>query len=93
MARNTEPNRRTVLHEQVLAEWEEEYDKPRAEGMIVGFSGLDPDRKQPAGGGGGVTESQVRYIAREEINANKCDCPGMATNAEFDEMLRVVGLK
>ena len=84
MARNTEPNRRAELHEQVLAEWEREYDKPRAEGMIVGFSGLDPDRKQT--GGGGVTETRVNEIVTTHAAANT------ATKAEFNEMLADVGL-
>lgn len=77
---------------QIYQDWEAQFDEPVVPRVMVGFSSMDPDRKQ-TGGGGGVSESRVRYIAREEINANKCDCPGMATNTEFDEMLRVVGLK
>ena len=65
MAKVTGPNRRTALHEQVWAEWNDKYEKPRAEGLIVGFTGIDPDRKQSEGGsgtGGGLTEAQVRAI-------------------------------
>ena len=39
----------------------------------------------------GLSEARVREIAREEMPA-PCDCPGLATETEFDEMLRVVGL-
>lgn len=38
--------------------------------------------------GGGLTEAQVRKIAREE----SCKCLGMATETEYDEMLTDVGL-
>ena len=72
---------------QIFQEWDSEFEKPVVPRVMVGFSNVDPDRKDKS-----LTEARVREIAREE-GGSGCDCPGMATNAEFDEMLTVVGLK
>ena len=60
------------------------------------FTLLGPVEEEPETGGGtgcgcgcgGLTEAQVRAIAREEMP----HVPELATETEFDEMLRVVGL-
>lgn len=49
---------------------------------------VEEEAETPGGGGGALTEERMREIAREE----GCDCPGMATDTEFDEMLADVGL-
>lgn len=53
--------------------FEQEYEKPVMEPLIVGFSGIDPCKKS-TGGGGGSAEA------------------GDATDAEYDEMLKHLGL-
>ena len=79
------PGYSEIEAKQIYQEWESEFDKPVVSRVMVGFSNVDPDRKDKS-----LTEARVREIAREE---GGCDCPGLATNAEFDEMLKVVGLK
>lgn len=71
---------------QIYQEWEAQFDAPVVPRVMVGFSSVDPDRKQTGGGGGGVTETRVNEIVTTHAAANT------ATKAEFNEMLANVGL-
>lgn len=67
---------------QIYQDWEAQFDAPVVPRVMVGFSSVDPERKQAAG----VTETRVNEIVTTHAAANT------ATKAEFNEMLADVGL-
>ena len=80
---------------QMFQEWESEFEKPTVPRVMVGFSGVDPDRKQAGGisearvkeliaesvASGGSIEGRIKEIISEEIGSGT----GTATDDEAEE--------
>ena len=89
-------------HNEQVQRWREEhiaaYEAPKVEGVIVGFSGIDPDRK--AGESEKAELEQlvkdniqemsgdlIRGMVDEAVAAASADLPNVASDNEFEEMM------
>ena len=67
-------------HNEQVQKWREEhiekYEPPKVEGVIVGFSGLDPDRK-------GLSETEEAEVS-QLINSA---LPTIASDEDFETMM------
>ena len=93
---------RTEFNEQVN-QWRQEhikqYEAPKTENIIVGFSGIDPDKKWVEESAKNelidfvkeniqnLSEQAMRDIAAQAIAEAESDLPEAAADEEFDEML------
>lgn len=92
----------TALREQWRQEHIEKYEAPAAENVIVGFSGIDPDRKKLSD----AAKSEVAQLVKENmqelsgeaikelvdqaIEASRDELPSAASDDSFNEMLAEV---
>ena len=96
---------RTEYNEQVN-QWRQEhieqYEAPKTENVIVGFSGIDPDKKWLGDAAKNelidfvkeniqnLSEQTMRAVAEQVIEEAEGDLPSVASDDSFDEMMAEV---
>ena len=92
-------------HNEQVQRWREEhiaaYEAPKVEGVIVGFSGIDPDKKQKKPGESEKAElaqlvkdsieemsgDVIREMVDEAVAAASSDLPNVASDEDFNSMM------
>jgi len=89
-------------HNEQVQRWREEhiaaYEAPKVEGVIVGFSGIDPDRKAGEGEKAELEQlvkdniqemsgETIKEMVDEAVAAASSDLPNVASDEDFESMM------
>ena len=89
-------------HNEQVQRWREEhiaaYEAPKVEGVIVGFSGIDPDRKAGEGEKAELAQlvkdsieemsgEAIKEMVDEAVAAASSELPNVASDEDFESMM------